>query len=30
VQPLEIENFQLYGEPILAVDLRPKKIVAVA
>lgn len=30
VQPLEIENFQLYGEPILTVDLRPKKIVAVA
>ena len=30
VEPLEIENFFLYGEPILAVDLRPKKIVAAA
>lgn len=26
VEPLEIENFLLYGQPILAVDLRPKKI----
>ena len=30
VEPLEIENFLLYGQPILAVDLRPKKIVAAA
>jgi ribA/ribD-fused uncharacterized protein len=27
VQPLEIEDFLLYGQPILAVDLRPKKVV---
>lgn len=30
VEPLEIENFLLFGQPILAVDLRPKKIVAAA
>jgi type I restriction enzyme, S subunit len=30
VEPLEIEIFLLYGQPILAVDLRPKKIIAAA
>lgn len=26
VEPLEIDNFLLFGQPILAVDLRPKKL----
>lgn len=30
VEPLEIESFLLFGQSILAVDLRPKKIVAAA